>query len=210
MYNNQNHLSTEQNEALLVAVALLIDRCIGDIRRLSAAQPLDEAETVLAAEEVLPPGFRPFYDLDFAERFHAVLMTVAWKLRSPHHYDLGCVAEEMAFHATIREAEHILEEIWERQQPETQWDETGEKYLALSLESFRDAANEDEDYELLWTDMFDMQDVDRENRLGIGGLRFTEWFSYFHETDWNVHLVAQWPNDWDWTEGPGMPPPPRA
>jgi hypothetical protein len=37
VYFNQGRLNPEQNEALLAAAALLIDRCLGDIRRLSAA-----------------------------------------------------------------------------------------------------------------------------------------------------------------------------
>lgn len=162
-------------------------------------------------EGVLPPSFRPFYDLDFTERFLAVLMTVGWKLRSPHPYRHGCVAEELAFDAVVREAEHVMADLWEKPQPALDFDAATERFRTLDLETFRDHAVKDEDYLMLWDpELVDAQDLDQENQYGFMGLRFTEWFEAFHDEDWNVHQLAGWASDWNWTQGPGMPRSPHA
>lgn len=191
MYNGQEALEPEQNEALTMSAVMLVERCLGDMFRLHAGEALDEAETVLLDEGVLPPSFQPFYDGGFAERFLAVLMTVGWKLRSPHAYALGCVAEEMALHAVVQEARYVMSDVWERAEPEPDFDAATERYRTLDLETFREGALEDEDFLLLWDlDLVDAQDLDQENKLGFTGLRFTEWFKHFDDEDWNVHPIA--------------------
>lgn len=198
MYHGQQYLTDGQNAALTVAAHMLTERCLADIQRLACGEPLEEMETVLADEEVLPPRFRTLYDIAFAQKLLAVLMTVAWKLVARKNQAPACVAEEMMLSAVIDEADYVHNDVWGLPEEEL-GDEEPERIL---LEQLGDYVFEDLDFQWLWDHAADgIQDSDVGRMLGMGNLNVSEWFKPFIRRG-NVHPFAAWPPGLDWTEGP--------
>lgn len=198
MYNGQQYLTDGQSAALTVAAHMLTERCLADIKRLTRGEPLEEMETVLADDDVLPPRFRTLYDIAFAQRLLAVVMTVAWKLVTGEDQTPACVAEEMMLSAVIDEATYVHNDVWELPEEE-RGEEEPERIVLKDLEDY---VFEDLDFQWLWDHAADgIQDSDVGRTLGMGNLNVRDWFEPFIRRG-NVHPFAAWPPGLDWTEGP--------
>ena len=153
-------LPPDHRDALLAAVDRLTDEFFEDVAALLADGEF--AETSMADD--LPSRYLPRYTPLFAKQFLVCVTTVAWKLRAPGAHRLACRAEELALGALIRAAEGILSE--------------GGGQADFDL--FADTAFEDLDFELLFSPALDGIDESQTGRyLGVGSLRFEEWFSPF-------------------------------
>jgi hypothetical protein len=108
------------------------------------------------------------------------LSTVIWKLGQREQMRPSCVAEELAAHLLLQEAEALTEE---RDEP-------------LNFDSFRDTFFEDLDFEFLYDETFDgIERTDVGDAMGITHLPFAEWFERFGPTAASayteVHPYAQ-------------------
>lgn len=191
MYPGQQYLNEGQHQALEDAAVVLIDHCLEEVASLW--RDGESAGTLLDDEDVLPPRFRGFYDIQFAKSFLAVLMTVAWKVRTEEFHQPGCVAEEMALDAVIRNAVWTYTELWGLEEHEDYSDEDNPR---ITIAELADYAFDDRDFELLWSAPHEgLEDTDIGAYMGLGNLRFAEWFEPF--TGRLVHPFA-------W-EGPNVP-----
>lgn len=121
---------------------------------------------------MLPPRYTLRYDGPFARKFVVCLMTVIWKLGQRERMRLSCVAEELAAHILIQEAEALL----------------AEGGIAADFSDFRQRLFEDLDFELLYEDALDgIESGDIAESLGIANLAFADWFIRFGPPDGFVY-----------------------
>lgn len=121
---------------------------------------------------LLPGHFQHLYDQDFLERFLFCLIMVHYKLRSDRWYQLACVGEELALAAVIEEAKGLLKD-WQ------------EKVDEEAIDTFKDVAFEDLDFELLYSQRMDGIESDSElsAQMGFAHLHPSEWFLPFRENE---------------------------
>ena len=155
-------LSPKQEKALRSAAVALLDRFFADVGHLEAGG--DFSDTDMAA--YLPVRFLPKYNHLFAKEFLVAFSAVASKLVQPGNWPLACVAEELALHALIEEAESQLETRGE------------EAYLG----DFRELATKDKDYMWLLDMAWDgIEDSEIGRQEGVMNLAFDAWFEPFFE-----------------------------
>ena len=159
-------LPESHREALDQSLGLVVDDFLGR----------EEHEKSLLAS-YLPPRYTLRYNEFFYRKFFAVMMTVGYKLAQPDPPvpTLSCVAEELACHALISDASAALEE----------------QGVEPQFGSFEDDIFQDEDYEYLFSGSMDgVEDSEVGAALGIGNLRFDEWFEPFLNAKTPVHPYA--------------------
>jgi hypothetical protein len=158
MFSGQEH---QTRDALIAAGRVLLDECILDVAAMLEGRP---ASRLFVDPDVLPPKYSGLYDVAFAKRFLVTLSTVCWKIAADEWYPASSVAEEIALDAVIyRGLDHATSDA-----------------LADQLESLRDAAFEDRDFEWLWDASADgIEDTPVAKLMGMCGLRLAEWFDPF-------------------------------
>ena len=163
----ENVLPESHREALHQAVSMLVDDFLGTT---------EHKDSLLIS--FLPPRYVPRYNELFSKMFFAVFMSVAYQLAqaSPPVPTLSCIAEELACHALISEAEVLLKE----------------QGVDPEFGIFEDEIFQDADYEYLFSGELDgIEDSDMGDRLGIGHLHFDEWFEPFLNAQTEVHPYCQ-------------------
>lgn len=155
--------SPRKREALVSAAGILLDEIFDDLAHLAGGGGVSDTNMV----GYLPPGFSPRYNDRFARKFLACVCAVASKLAQPGNWPLACVGEELALHALIDHAEALLESAGSDD----------------DLQDFRDQATEDLDCLLLFDMNLDgFEDSEAADRLGMGNLRFDDWFKPFRDS----------------------------
>ena len=135
----------------------------------------DRQDTLIA--DGMPPKYRQRYDELFLQRFFATFLTVGYKLalREPPAPLLSCTAEELPCAIMIGLAEVHLEE----------------KGVKADFGGFEEEIYQDSDFKLLYQpDMDGIEDSPEFSHLGIGLLRFDEWFIPFDNASTAVHLYS--------------------
>lgn len=85
---------------------------------------------------------------------------------------LSCVAEEVAAHILLQEAEALL----------------AQSGVAADYSDFRQSLFEDLDFELIYEDAVDgIESGDVAETLGIANLAFADWFTRFGSSDGSVY-----------------------
>jgi hypothetical protein len=114
--------------------------------------------------DMLPPRYIPRYTGEFARKFFVCLVTAVWKLGQPVPVRPSSVAEELAVHVLVQEAEALA----------------GMAENDLDFDDFRDAFFEDLDFEWLYANAADgIESAEAAEELGIVNLAFAEWFTRF-------------------------------
>jgi hypothetical protein len=170
-------LSNQERRLLLEAAQELIDTTLID---LSTSERSDWTADNWLIGMMLPPRYRLRYTAEFARRFFVCLVTVIWKLGQREPMRLSCVAEELAAHVLLQEAEALAEE----------------QDQAIDYSSFRDTLFEDLDFEFLYDETYDgIEGTELGETMGITHLPFAEWFERFgppaSSTYTEVHPYAQ-------------------
>jgi len=129
---------------------------------------------------MLPPRYRLKYPVGFARKFFICLVTVVWTLAQRKLLRLSCVAEELAAHVLLQEAEGLAE-MQDR---------------PVDYSSFRDTFFEDLDFEFLYDERYDgIEGTELGETMGIAHLPFAEWFERFgppaNSTYTEAHPYAQ-------------------
>ena len=156
-------LPESHREALYSAFILLADNYFTS----------DDKQGSMIGED-LPRKYRHRYTPIFLQRFFASLLTVGYKLAQsdPPVPLLSCTAEELACAMTIDLAEAHL-------------DENG---IEADYELFEEAIYQDSDFKFLYQPEVDgIEDSPEFSYLGIGQLRFDEWFLPFDNAATAVH-----------------------
>ena len=174
-------LSAQERRRLLEAAQELIDTTLMD---LGASDRSDWTADNWLIGTMLPPHYRLKYTAEFARRFFVCLITVVWKLGQQEPLRLSCVAEELAAHVLLQEAEALAQEL---DQP-------------VDYSIFRDTLFEDLDFEFLYDETYDgIEGTDLGETMGITHLPFAEWFERFgppaSSTYTEVHPYSQQEDD---------------
>ena len=155
-------LTPQQEEALKAGATMLLDKFFADLGHLEAGGGWDTTDMAM----YLPARFAAKYDYLFAKEFVVCLVTVAAKLVQPGNWPLACVAEELALHIIIEEAEAILETRGEE----------------ADFGDVRDLAFKDADYEMLYDMAWDgIEDSELGRQMRVANFAFDEWFEPFYE-----------------------------
>jgi hypothetical protein len=166
-------LSDLEARLLLEAADELIDTTLMDLEG-SGRRDWTADNWLIGA--MLPPRYRLKYSAGFARKFFMCLVTVAWKLGQREPLRLSCVAEELAAHVLLQEAEAFADE----------------RSQIVDYSSFRDMLFEDLDFEFLYDEAYDGIEG---KTMGITHLPFAEWFERFGPPDGStyteVHPYAQ-------------------
>jgi hypothetical protein len=151
-----------------------------DARRTRGGQPRALATLNPGAAESLglPAKHALRYHASFVHRFLACVFTVSWKLWDVYPHRPACLAEELALHGLIRQAEASL-------------DIAGN---LTSLDDLRDVVFEDEDFELLFDPTYDGIEEDEGimARVPLSNLAFRQWSEPWHSR-WYVHPYLKQP-----------------
>ncbi len=156
-------LPESHREALFASMCMLIDDFFGES---------EHNESLLAS--YLPPRYTHRYDELFYRRFFATFMTIGFKLVQPTPPAplLSCTAEELACQALISQAEAVLQT----------------QSVTPDFDVFTDSVYQDRDHEYLFGGQLDgIEDTDVGASMGIGMLRFNEWFEPFLNATTPVH-----------------------
>ena len=156
-------LPDSHREALHTALCWLVDDFLGEG---------DGEDSLLA--DLLPRTYTLRYNEGFLRMWFVTVLTVGYKLAQPEPPIplVSCTAEELALRALIEEAKEVLEQ------------EGTEADFGL----FEDEAFQDADHEFLFQPEADgIEDSAEGARLGIGHLRFDEWFTPFLNASTQVH-----------------------
>ena len=154
-------LPVSHRRALGEAADVLIDTTIDD---LSASDDPGWCADNWLIGTMLPPRYRLKYTGGFARRFFACLITAVWKLGQREAIRPSCVAEELAVHILLEEAEALSQN----------------RGIVVDFADFRDAFFEDLDFEFLYDDAYDgIEKADVAEGMGITHLAFPEWFERF-------------------------------
>lgn len=170
-------LSDDEARLLFEAAEELIDTTLID---LEASGRRDWTADNWLIGAMLPARYRLKYTAGFARKFLVCLVTVVWKLGQREPMRLSCVAEELAAHVLLLEAEAFAEEH--------------DQFVDYS--SFRDTLFEDLDFEFLYDETYDgIEGTEHGETMGIAHLPFAEWFERFgppaSATYTQVHPYAQ-------------------
>ncbi len=157
----EDALSEHERRILLEAAQELIDTTLMD---LGASDRPDWTADNWLIGTMLPPRYRLKYTAEFARKFFVCLVTVIWKLGQREPMRLSCVAEELAAHVLLQEAEAFAEEQ----------DQT------VDYSSLYDTLFEDLDFEFLYDETYDgIESTEPGEAMGITHLPFAEWFERF-------------------------------
>ena len=163
--------------ALEGAISWAVDHALDDLAAVKAAD--------LAGKEIdwgqlkflqgLPGRYRHRYTPLFAKKFVVCLITATEKMTDPERIGQGmfsCVAEELAAHLVIQEAEGLLS---------LDREERGKRREEIYLGDLYEMMFEDIDFEWLYDPEMDgiERDAVATAELGIGNLAFERWFSPF-------------------------------
>ena len=132
----------------------------------------DGEDSLLAG--LLPSAYTLRYTGVFLKMWFVTVLTVGYKLaqRGPPGPLLSCTAEELALRALIEEAKEVL----------------GREGIDADFGLFEDEAFQDADHEFLFMPEADgIEDSPEGAQLGIGNLRFDEWFTPFLNASSQVH-----------------------
>ncbi len=154
-------LPVGHRRALGEAAEVLIDTTIDDLS--ASDDPGWTADNWLIGT-MLPQRYRLKYTSGFARRFLACLLTAVWKLGQREAIRPSCVAEELAVHLLLEEAEALSQEHG----------------IDVDFDDFRDTFFEDLDFEFLYDDAYDgIETADIAEGMGITNLAFADWFERF-------------------------------
>lgn len=171
-------LSGDHRQALQEAADELIEITISD---LSTSDEPNWTNDNWLIGDMLPSRFRLSYTGDFARKFLVCLITVVWKLGQWEAMRPSCVAEELAMHILLEEAEALAS--------------TRDK--ELDFDDFRQVYFEDLDIDFLYVDAYDgIEQAEGAEALGFANLAFADWFKRFgtagtSATYAEVHPFAQ-------------------
>ena len=173
----EEDLPPNHRRALTEAAQVLIDTTIDDSSRSSG--PTWSNDNWLIGT-MLPPRYQPRYTAQFARKFFVCLVTVIWKLGQREPMRPSCVAEELAAHVLIEEAEGFLEEDG----------------VEADFGDFKETFFEDLDFELLYDEAYDgIETADIAGEMGITYLAFGDWFKRFGSPEMSsyteVHPLAR-------------------
>lgn len=160
-------LPESHRRALLEAANDLINTTIRDLG--ASDEPHWTNDNWLLGMQ-LPPRYTPYNTGEFARKFFMCLVTVVWKLGQAEIIHLSCVAEELATHVLIQEAEAYLEGHG----------------IQPDFSAFYDAYFKDTDFEFLYDNKHDgIEQSEIAETMGFANLAFTDWFKRFGppETD---------------------------
>lgn len=158
-------LPPSHRRALADAADVLIDTTIDNLS--TSSDPTWSNDNWLIGL-MLPPRYQLRYDARFARRFFVCLVTVVWKLGQRAPMRPSCVAEELAAHILIEEAEGLLEQDG----------------IEAEFEDFEDLFFEDLDFAYLYDDAYDgIEKADIAEEMGITYLAFGDWFKRFGPPD---------------------------
>jgi len=161
-------------EALHDGSIVLIDTCLDDLGRIAEDESEMPDSTLVG---YLPSRYLPRYTQGFLHRFFVCMVTVAWKLAQPTYIPLACVAEELAAHAIIQQAQVSLD--MHGHDPDM-----GVVY---------DLFFEDLDFEYLFDDAYDgIDETELARTMGMTSLTFDEWFVPFRGNE-DPHFGAVHP-----------------
>ena len=171
-------LPRSHREALSNAFHSLCDGFFQDME-LIAAGDVPFADSVLG--QLLPTRFKQRYSVGFARRFFLSFTTVGWKLAQEDQAVAApsCVAEELALRILIDDAKTWLRD-----------------YAGIEPEftAFEDVVLQDADIEWLSDPASDgIEDTETAGQLGMGHLRFDEWFNPFLNAMTAVHPYSAEP-----------------
>ena len=156
-------LPDSHREALHTALCWLVDDFLGEG---------DGEDSLL--EGLLPSAYTLRYTGVSLKMWYVTVLTVGYKLAQtePPVPLLSCTAEELALRALIEEAKEVL-------------DQEG---IKADFGLFEDEAFQDADHEFLFMPEADgIEDSPEGARLGIGNLRFDDWFTPFLNASAQVH-----------------------
>ena len=157
----EDALSEHERRFLFEAAQEMIDTTLMD--QGASDRPDWTADNWLIGT-MLPPRYRLKYTAESARRFFVCLVTVIWKLGQREPIRLSCVAEELAAHVLLQEAEAFADE----------------QELPVDYSSFRDMLFEDFDFEFLYDETYDgIERTELGETMGITHLPFAEWFERF-------------------------------
>jgi hypothetical protein len=172
----KKHLLPSEQEALDAGIAVLIDELFEDFTpSVSLRTGGNSALTTLG--EHLPLHYLPKYTSVFLKQFAVCIMTVAWKLAQPRHVPLSSVAEELAAHAILTQAQGCLAlELESAEEDEGDEEITAEQ----AFEDFREYYFEDEDFLFLFDNSYDGVETSPVGQmLHMTSLAFADWFRPF-------------------------------
>jgi hypothetical protein len=163
--------------ALEDAISWAVDHALEDLASIETADAADH-EIVwddLAFLCGLPVRYRHRYTPLFAKQFVVCLIAATLKMGDPERVGQGmlsCVAEEIAVHLVIQEAEAMLRTVRTERGQSEEGIEFGDLYELMF---------EDIDFEWLYDPEMDgiEHDAAAAAELGIGNLVFERWFSPF-------------------------------
>ena len=162
-------LSPAHRAALSEGGIRLIDGCFEDLAAVDDPA-WDFDQSYLASH--LPRRYLPSYSPLLLRRFVVCVVTASWKLAQGDPLPLGCVAEELAAWAVIREGAAVLEERGED----------------ADFSGFEDRAFADTDFLTLFDPARDgIEDSDVGRYLGMGPLGVDAWFEPFLDAGTAVH-----------------------
>ncbi len=167
-------LPTHHREALADALDWLTDSFLDEYDEIASGR-LAFSESLLGSN--LPRMHAARYDRAFAKRFFACLLTVGWKLAQaePPEPLLSCTAEELALRVLIDDAGETLRD----------------RGIEDSFDAFESAVFDDADHIFLYVPAVDgIEDSEAGAELGVGHLRFEEWFAPFENATTAVHPYA--------------------
>jgi len=172
----KKYLLPSEQETLDAGIAVLIDELFADFApKVGLRAGENIALTTLG--EHLPLHYLPKYTPVFLKRFAVCIMTVAWKLAQPRHVPLSSVAEELAAHAILTQAEACL-----ALELESAEEDEGDEEITVeqAFEDFREDYFEDEDFLFLFDNSYDgVETSPVGQRLHMTSLAFADWFRPF-------------------------------
>ena len=171
MIMSADRLPIRIQRALCDAGVVVLDLYLEDLARLAQGLPFDEANMA----DALPRKYLPRYDLAFAKEFVVCVSTVVWKLQSPDHQELACLAEEFALYAIVGRAQALLEV---RGRP-------------VDLGDVYEEAFQDIDFAFLFHPSFgEVEESEIGEHLRLANLRFEDWFEPFANVPYVHPYVA--------------------
>lgn len=114
-----DELPSGWRDALDAAAKIIIDECLLDLN----AVPIPTSNTpsqfnlddLKGFGKVLPRRYAHLYDRGTLNSFFVTIVTAAHKLSQPWPEEPSCVAEQIAAHSIIEEAERLLEVFWSQE-----------------------------------------------------------------------------------------------
>jgi hypothetical protein len=169
----QRHLTQEAQGALRRAGDILTDTLFTDLAYiLTGRRPVHET----AFADYLPPKHLPKYTPGFCKQWFTCVLTVMWKLAQPRRLRLSCVAEELAAHALLEQAQAEIDEAAD----EGRLDKTTAARAKEGFYYLEGLLFEDLDFLLLYEAAYDgIEDSDRAREANLVYLSFVDWFKPF-------------------------------